>query len=224
MATIEDIQQLQLEKIKHPTLQQSVTEIMEGYDNAEDTADFITVFQPNIDKAFQLISKLAPQAIATKENGPCPSPEKEKTTEIQSKATGPKKQKDGKSKTKPEAEAKPMLSTKQYKDLKKGIDDKLEECRRMIRVSNKEKRALLPPKRPQSTYEKVQKKILSLGKLIPSNLKDHLEVQRETKKILIKAHKDILSAWRMNSLKKLEKDQRLIRENYQKIEEKITEK
>ncbi len=126
-----------------------------------------------------------------------------------------------KTKPKPEPEAKPKLSSAEYQGLRKQINDKLESCRRMIRQENKEKKALLPPKRPQSTYEKVQKKILSLGKLIPSNLKNNLEVQRETKKIVMKAHKDILKAWRMNSITKLEKDQQQIQENYEKIEEKI---
>lgn len=220
MATIHDILQLDLTKIEKPALTETLTEIIEGYKNADDKKDFLAVFQPNIDKAYLLVSKFTPEAIDNKQQTPCSTAPKKEITLGNTPVSSEKKKKK-KGKAKPEEQAKPKLSSAQYQGLRKQINDKLESCRRMIRQDNKEKRALLPPKRPQSTYEKVQKKILSLGKLIPSNLKNNLEVQRETKKIMMRTHKDILKAWRMNSITKLEKDQQEIQQNYQKIEEKI---
>ncbi len=220
MATIQHLLDLDLAKVANPTLTETITEILDSYKNAGDKKDFLKVYQPNIDKAYTLVTKFAPDAIK-KEIKKKPSTTKK--TSLTSASGTPKEKKRKKEEEKPKPQKKPIqkLSATAYADRKKEIYDELEGCREMIRIDNKQKRALAPPKRPKSTYEKVQSKVLSLGKLIPSNLKGSLEVQRQTKKILMRAHKDILNAWKMTSLRKLEKDQNEIKEVYQEIEAKI---
>ncbi len=82
MATINDILQLHLKKIENPALKETITEIMEGYKDAEDKKDFLSVFQPNIDKAYLLITKFAPEAIDKKQEVPCSTPSKKEASAL----------------------------------------------------------------------------------------------------------------------------------------------
>lgn len=218
MITINDLQQIDLSKIQSENLLKKINELLEGYKNASNKEDFLKKNRFGISGSYKTVQKYFSDAIPNKGTTATKKSEKQSTPKTESKEeTLPKKED-----TPKKSKSIPKISSEDYQKEIKDATDRLEECRVLIRLENEQKRALQPEKRPLTTYEKVRKKLLSLSKLIPSKYKDNLEVQMETERIILKAHKDILKAWRMNSLIKKEKDQEMIKENFEKIEEKLT--
>ena len=101
------------------------------------------------------------------------------------------------------------------------MSESLQRCDRELKAFRAERRKLLPQKPPPTRYERIKKHILGLADLIPPKLKDDLETQRVTKKILMKTHRDLLNNFKMTSLRSVKRDQNEFKEKYEKIEEKL---
>lgn len=84
----------------------------------------------------------------------------------------------------------------------------LEHCDTELRQLRKEKRELLgedSDKKPKTLIEQLETKLLSVGKLIPDELKDDLTAIEKTEEILIDTLYEIKKAWGLNKVQDAEK-------------------
>ncbi len=101
----------------------------------------------------------------------------------------------------------------------KALEPELEACRAAIRDYNKKKREMDGPKPKKTRHTKLKEKLLSLASLIPDNLKDDIQVQRKTEKILLTAHRELVAAWGMDKVK-AKPGEEAIKEKFDAMEEK----
>ncbi|QKX05350.1 hypothetical protein HN014_10620 [Aquimarina sp. TRL1] len=220
MSIIQDFLQLDVERIKNPEIKQQVEDIIEKYKQAEDKEFFVSNLESVMQTLYEMVQQDSSEIIqeAAEEN-PCEDPVKEKpVTKKQGNAAKPKKPS---KKKKTQKDKKPSAKTTKEDILK--MSPRLEKCNKELKAFHAARRKSLPQKTPPTRYTKIKRHILALGKLIPPRLKENLQVQQETKKILMKAHRDILNNFKMTSLKNVKRDQTEIKENFQKIEEKLEE-
>lgn len=242
MATIKDLLQLDISKIGNEKLQEQVQQIINDHKEAKDKEDFIGVYQPTIDQAYTLVEKFAPDAIQAETNeNPCEeipdqNPVSSSTATKKKKSdkiTATKKKKrraakknnksgDATNVTKNNKTGSASASARKMtlKDVK-GLDNEIQQCRIKIKKYNEERRKNQPEKKPVSRYIKIRNHILALGRLIPPGLKDDLDTQKKTKRVLIKAHRELLNTFNMTSLRNIDRDQKEIKEKFEKIEEKL---
>ncbi|WP_035085288.1 hypothetical protein [Aquimarina latercula] len=240
MATIKDLLQLDISKIGNEKLQEQVQQIISDHKEAKDKEDFIGVYQPTIDQAYTLVEKFAPDAIQkeTKEN-PCEEITDQNPVKKVKSSTATKKKKSGNAtkKNKGSTTTRKNKSGDATKNNKrgndtasatkmtlqdvKGLDKEIQQCRIKIKKYNEERRKNQPEKKPVSRYIKIRNHILALGRLIPPGLKDDLDTQKKTKRVLIKAHRELLNTFNMTSLRNIDRDQKEIKEKFEKIEEKL---
>ena len=188
--TIEKLQKLKLGAVKPETLQKAVKDLLDDFNEATDKEAFKKIAKDNIEKVFSLVEKLAPDAIVK---------EVEKKTES--------KPKDKK------------LSKGTKKELDE-LNESIKRCRIKIRKFNEEKRKNEPQKPKPKRHEKIKKHFISIGNLIPPNLKENLEVQKEAEKILLRGYREIMNAFRINTIH-VKEGVEDIKEKYDEIEEKI---
>ncbi|WP_299243079.1 hypothetical protein [uncultured Aquimarina sp.] len=213
MTTIKDLLQLDQKKIDDPELKKQVKNIIDEHKKAEDKEFFVKELQSSIDTIYELVKASSPEAIdKSNTESPCDDPDEQKPVSKDKKTKGKKTK--GKKAAKKE---KPKTTTADTLEMSEG----LKKCDRELKAFREERRKLLPQKPPPTRYERIKRHILGLGKLIPPKLKDDLETQKQTKKILMKAHRDILNNFKMTSLRSVKRDQKEIKEKFEKIEEKL---
>ena len=189
---IEQLQGLDITKVQPEALQKAVKDLLSDYKETSDKKAFEEIAKENIEKVFLMVEKLSPKAI------------KKEPTET------PKKKEQSKEKA-----LKKKTVTKQLDDLSKDI----KACRLKIKAFNEERRKNEPKKRPPTRYEKIKKHFISIANLIPPAHKENLKVQKQAEKVLLRAHRDIINAYRMNSLKAAQ-GEKAIKQKYDQLEEK----
>lgn len=218
MATIQDLLQLDLSKVRPQALQESVKGIIDDYNGIEAKEVFEKEEEASINKIYQMVTKVSPDAIV---DNPCADPQEEKSAKKSSenkKSTTTKK----KDKTPKKAKKEPPKRTTTKKELDAVLNE-IKQCRVKIRKYNEQKRKEEGPKPKPSPYIKIRGHFISLGNLIPEKLKDNLEVQKESKKLLRNTHRSLLKIYGMNALRG-QKDNDELKERFDKIEEKLEDK
>lgn len=237
MITIQHLQQIDLKKIQTPKLKTQITSILEDYGQATDKEFFISEYQTIMDTVYDFVTKINIDAIAFPKQTPCDDdPEelekdkKEETSnqikeeiskeENKAKSESPKKKSTGQKKKKTPIVEKLKKDSEEVKrkvnDTIKKVNAEISECRTKIKKYNEEKRKNEPEKRPPSRYEKIKKHFISIGNLRPDKLKESEAVDQKVQRILSKAHRNILNAYGMNSLRQLQKDQKELKEKLDK--------
>lgn len=195
--TIQQLQAIDVTKVKSDGLKSAIEQILIDYDEFSNKKLFEDTAKDNIEKVFQMVEKTSPEAIPQKVQ-----PEKK---EVKKNEASPKK-KFTKEETKKELEI---------------INNDIKACRAKIRAFNKEKRENEPEKPKPKRHEKIKRHFISITNLIPPALKDDIDVLKLAERILLKAHRDIMNAYRMNTLRTSEGEKE-IKEKYDQLEEKAT--
>ncbi|WP_025741933.1 hypothetical protein [Aquimarina pacifica] len=215
MITIQDLQQLDINKINTPSLKKEIELTLEDYKGTQDKEFFIEEFQPIMDSLWELLQEHEAQLFEnSKGKSPCsdqkeaiPKPKavlkKERTPSKAPKKKTPKKEK---TKTKEDA----------YE-----MNEELKKCDRELKAFRAERRKVLPQKPPPTRYAKIRKHIIAIGKLIPNGLKNKPEAQKKNKKTLMRFHREILENFEMTSLREIDRGKKQIEEGFKKIEEKL---
>lgn len=118
----------------------------------------------------------------------------------------------------------PAKTTKPPKTVQKELDELSEDikmCRLKIRRFNEEKRKNEPKKPKPTRHSKIKKHFISIANLIPPAHKDNIEVQKAAEKVLLKAHRGIMNAYKMNTIR-AEAGEKAIKEKYDAMEERAT--
>lgn len=100
------------------------------------------------------------------------------------------------------------------------LKPELERCRAVVSEANRKKREAQGSKPKPTRFTQLKTKLLSLAKLIPPHLKDNLDVQKKTEKVLLTAHRELVSAWGMDKVK-AKPGAKAIKEEFDKMEEKV---
>lgn len=119
-------------------------------------------------------------------------------------------------------ETKPAKKKAPSKTVKKELDKMTTDiklCRAKIRRFNEEKRKNEPKKPKPMRHTKIKGHFISIANLIPAKLKDDVGVQKEAEKVLLRAHRGIMNAYKMNFVT-TEKGVDAIKEKFDKMEEK----
>ncbi|TPN87151.1 hypothetical protein [Aquimarina algicola] len=214
MATIQDLLELDLSKVRPQALQESVKGIIEDYNGIEAKEVFEKEEENSINKIYQMVTKVSPDAIV---ENPCGDPEEEKTEKKSPQKKGVTTKKKDKTPKKEKKEIPKRTTTK--KDLDAVLNE-IKQCRVKIKKYNEQKRKEEGPKPKPSPYIKIRAHFIALGNLIPEKLKGNLEVQKESKKLLKNTHRNLLKIYGMNALRG-QKDNEELKERYDKIEEKL---
>ena len=185
MATIEQLQAIAIDKVGSEALASEITKLLTQYNEEEDKDFFLSTNASFIDKFHQMVSQKFPEAIVTKQ-----PPEKASST---------KKGKEGKAgkKTNP---SKTDEDTSILEVLKE-MEPQLEQCRKVIREHNRKKREAAPKKPKKSRYTLLKERLLALYTLVPDALKKDADTYRETEKILLSTHRQLVTAWGMSKVK-----------------------
>ena len=223
MATIQDVLQLDISRVAPKELQLEVQELIKDYQEIEAKEIFERNAADNINEIYTMVVQVSPDAIS---ENPCKDPEEKASTPAKAKkkkkisskkSTSPKEQKSKKSNTKKETK---RTATKKDVD---AVMEEIRHCRLKIKKFNEEKRKEEGPKPKPTRYAKIKAHIVSLGNLIPKPLKEDIEVQKATSKLLKSTHRSLLKIYQMNALKG-QKDNEELQERFDKIEEKLETK
>ena len=190
--TIQRLQALDMGKVQPEALNKAVKDILEDYEQTNDKSTFEEIASENVEKVFLLVERIAPDAIV-----------KEK-------------------KSKPEKKKASKQSSKERKTVKKELDDlsqDIKACRLKIKRFNEEKRKNEPKKAKPTRHAKIKRHFISIANLIPPAHKDNVEVQKAAEKVLLKAHRGIMNAYKMNTIR-AEAGEKAIKEKYDTMEEK----
>lgn len=187
--TIKKLQALNLEKVQPTLLQAAVKSLLEDYKNTADKEAFETIAKDNIEKVYQMVERSAPEAF-----------EKEK----------PKKE------NTPRKEAKDKATIKSIDEDLQVLDADIKACRAKIREYNEAKKKGKPQKPKPTRHSRIKGHFISIANLIPPALKENKEVQKEARKVLLRAHRNIMNAFRMSDLR-IEKGQEQIKEKFEKV-------
>lgn len=193
--TIEKLQKLDLSKVQPEGLQTAVKELLSDFDETKDKDAFKEIAKDNIEKVFLLVERMSPDAIV-----------KEKKKSAKEKKETPAK------------------TTKPPKTVQKELDELSEDikmCRLKIKRFNEEKRKNEPKKPKPTRHSKIKKHFISIANLIPPAHKDNIEVQKAAEKVLLKAHRGIMNAYKMNTIR-AEAVEKAIKDKYDAMEEKAT--
>ncbi len=99
------------------------------------------------------------------------------------------------------------------------LKPELDRCRAVVSEANKKKRDAEGAKPKKTRLTQLKNKLLSIAGLIPPHLKENLDVQKKTEKILLTAHKELVSAWGMDKVK-AKPGADAIKEKFDALEEK----
>ena len=220
MATLKDLEQLDLSKIDNPKLKGQVEEVIQGYQEASDKEDYLEVFQPNIDKIYEFVKKFAPKAMGQSAEADCEcDDELEQPKAVKQKKTS-SKGKSTKSKKKPKQEPKASSTAKTTKKDLEKLEEEIKMCRVKIKKYNEKKREGAPKKKPPTRYEKIKGHFIALENLIPEKLKNNIEVQKKSKRLMQNTHRKLLDIYKMTALEG-KKDNQELQERLDKVEEKL---
>lgn len=218
MATIQDLQKIDLTKVKNEQLLKWTKDLINDYNTASDKQKMEQIAKQSIDKVFGFIKQTSPDALVSEDENPCEEElaKAKKKTKIKTKKTSPGKrsEKNTSPKTK---KTLPLEITKKKIAV---IDMEIKQCRLKIRKYNEAKRKEEGPKPKTSRYAKIKSHFVAIGNQIPNKFKENLKVQQEVEKILLRSHRQIIDAFGMSKLKAKE-DQKAIKEKYERIEEKL---
>ncbi len=211
MVSIQDILKIDISKIENEKVKPFVEEFISDYKGIDDESVAVKIMQERAELLYKMIQKSSPAALPTTSESPCD----DKVPEDKPKKKTPKKKQE---------KVKKATEVPVKKEITKAALNELEEevkvCRVKMKMYREEKRKLEEPNPPPSRYAKIKGHFISLGNLIPKNLKENLEVQKETNKVLRNAHRALLKTYRMTAVKG-KKDNDELKERYQKIEEKL---
>lgn len=107
-------------------------------------------------------------------------------------------------------------SHEEYENEVEQINKKLEECQNDLKGCKK-KPTNPKKKRTLTRYAKIQNHLIAIGNLIPPRLKENIEIQKQTKRMLKEMHRKIVTHYRMISLKQICSTQEQIEEKYKAI-------
>ncbi len=231
MATITDIQEIRITNIQDPEIQDLVKKLQQDLKNTTDTELQEDGQQEDIDQIYDMVKSLAPTAITKQAASPCleapqtSSKEKDEPKTDKKKDSNNTKKKTKKTKKKERPKSKPKVKVNPNSDDRKAEREKLnkkaQHCKLMLRKHYEEMRKLEDPKSKPTRYQKIKNLFASIGNQIPDKLKNNLEVQQETEKILLRAHRQIIDAFGMSKLK-AQKDQQAIKEKYDQIAQRLS--
>lgn len=231
MTTIKEILQIDPSKIDDQEIQVLVKKFQEDIKDAADEELKEDDLQETIDEVYDMVKQLSPEAIAAEMANPCQDPE-EAPTEIEkpkknsSKKDRSKKERNTKkpsksSKKKNQSKATPKMTRDEFLKEKVTLNKKAQHCKLMLKKHYAQLRELQGSSPKPTRYQKIKSHFVAIGNLIPDKLKNNLEVQQETEKILLRTHRHIIDAFGMNKLK-AQKDREAIKEKYERIEEKLS--
>lgn len=201
MAKFEDIQNLDLGKIKQPQLKDAISELLSDYEAEDNKKLFVKTAQVSIDKLYSLVEVNSPEAIQKSDDDGNDEP------------LAKNKQHDSKEK---EISARKEKSKKAMADLDE-ISKEIEGCREVMREYNRKKREAKGPAVKKTRLTKLKNQFLGIIPLIPEKLKENKAVLTKTEKILLKALNDIKKTWGMNKVRKVEV---AIQEKFDQLDEK----
>lgn len=192
--TIEELQNIKLDKIESKGLQKAVKDMLSDFEDTTNKKAFKAIAKDNIEKVFLLVERMSPNALK-KEEKTVKKKVSKKVLETTKKVASPKIE-------------------KELDDLNESI----KVCRSKIRAHNKEKRKNTPKKPKPTRHTKIKKHLLAIVTLIPPEHKDDMDVQKEAEKVLLRAHRGIMNAYQMNTIRAKE-GEKAIKEKYNQIEE-----
>ncbi len=197
--TIQQLQALDMSKVQPEALAKAVTDILEDYKATTDKTAFEKIAKENIEKVFLLVQRLAPASI-----------KKEKLPKTAPKNSG---NKNTTSKKKNAKEGKVTLN-KALEELNADI----KACRVKIRKFNEERRKNAPKKPKPTRHSKIKKHFIAIANLVPPAHKENPEVQKAAEKVLLKAHRGIMNAYKMNTIR-AEANEKAIKKKYSALKD-----
>jgi len=222
MKHIQQLQQIDASQIENEALKQMLIEYLNEYKAAEDPEDFVKVTTESADKILTLVKTHFPNAVQKQ----IPKHKQQKTNSKTQATTG----KSQKSKIKEQApKDKQQIAKAQKQEVKKnqqskkvlnGLQKEIEQCRSKIRKYNEDRRKDQPKKPKPTRYDKIKSHLIAIGNLIPEKLEDDLRVQQETRRILLRTHRQIMDNYQMSTLK-ARKDHDAMKERFESKEEKL---
>ena len=189
---IKELQKLEISKITPAPLQKAVQDLLDDYEKAKDKAVFEEIASDNIAKVYTMVEKLSSEAI------PKEAVQKKKEKAKESKAN------------------KKPSSIKEELD---SLTEDIKACRLKIRKYNEEKRKHEPKKSKPTRHQKIKSHFISIINLVPPALKENPMIIKEAEEVLVKAHRDILNAYKMNTLR-AKKSEKEIKEKFDQLQEK----
>jgi hypothetical protein len=197
--TIEALQAVDLEKVNYPTIKEYAQEILQDYEDEDDATkqEFAKQATESIQAVYKMIQANAPEAIPGNE-----------TQETDSDSDNKK------------ADNTPKKKKKLTKEELDAFEEEIKQCRLAIKEYNAKKNEGKPKKPKKKRHEKIEGHLLSIGNLVPENLKDNLDILEKAEKILSKTGREIMKLYRMDELHIKEVEQE-IKEKYQQKEQKI---
>lgn len=222
MAKLEDLQNLDLSKIKRPELAKAIQEFLKEYEIEDNKDLFIRSSEESVEKFYSLVEQISPEAIperklesdqeAEAKKGREKKKNQEKETEAKSEAQEQKE---------PTHEEREFASRARKEKSKKAMEDldevdgQIEACREVIREYNKKKRAGKEPAK-KTRLTKLKDKLLGIASLIPPKLKEDKVVRDKTERILLRTLNDLKKAWGMSVAKKA---QEAIKQKFDQLDE-----
>lgn len=198
---LEDLRNLDLEKIKIDSLQQAIMTLLIDYEKEDDKEAFENAANENIEMLFNLVSKHAPDALPKEESAEeQQAPAEQQGQQDRYDAEEEQRQKKEKSKR----------ALTEVEEISSEID----ECRRVIREYNKQRRQAKPPVK-KTRLTKLKEKFVGIANLIPDKLKENKNVREQTEKVLLDALADLKKAWQMNVIKQA---QEAIRKKFEQLD------
>lgn len=189
--TIEKLMAIDLEKVKYESLKETAKELIDDYNESDDKKIFKQEAKTNIEAVYKMLATNSPEALPADE-----------------KSTGKKKDTAPKNKKK---------LTKKELD---AFDEDLKICRAKMKEYREAKKAGEPEKSKPKRHEKIRQHLISIGNLVPENLKDNLDVLEKIEELLAEMGTKIMTIYRMDELK-IKEVVEDIKEKYDKKEEKV---
>lgn len=235
MAKIGDLKKVDLSKVPDE-LAQRIDEFLKDYDQLSETPKIRAELSENIKIFYDMVKEFSPEAIPDnkkkaeeKVDESQRKPEKSKSQKTQKKeGVKTEKQEPKEAVKKPEARPpskKKKENTAEPKDNKelleqlKALEPKLENCRRVIREHNAQKREAQGPKPKPTRHTQLKQKLLAIVSLIPEKFIKDSKVLERTEEILLDAHSQLMEVWGMDKVKG-KPAASAIQEKFDSIEEK----
>lgn len=171
MSKIEDLQQIEIEKVQPKLLQDMLKGLLLEFKESQYPDIFLEERKENIDKIYDTIKRMSSGAIINKKKD--------------SKSSVAKKDK---------------VSKTIQKELEE-LDEEIKACRVKIKKYNTEKRKNEPAKPKITRHVKIKKHLIAIGNLIPDKFKDDIKIQKETEKVLLLAYRKIMDTYKITTLK-----------------------
>ena len=193
MATIKDLQKLDLKQIENKDLLSEINSIIEHHKEHEDPEQrqyFEKLNAPHIETLLGLVKDTFPKALPPEAKPPTTPPQPSKKEPSSTPA-------------------------KSFKD----IEPDLEDCREKLQKHREQHRKKQGPPKKKNRYTLLRERLLALLPLMPKNLEKNQAVQKNTESILLSTHRKLVDAWEMTP-ETAKKSEKQIHERFDKLEEK----